>query len=227
MITRAYPYWFGDHQQIIQCALIHRCCVLIYVWCALFSVGNKVTSITSRWLNWTTVEVRMSMDFSFSLHSPMTCKYLYVVRQGLCNEVVTNGRHAHSRLTAQKSPGQVWVTYVGIMLTHWSLEYFKRKSSFEIALLWMSLCLTNDDKSKLVQVSVWCRQAPNHYLSQCWPKSLTVRVCQNRTMSQKGYEIIVDFFLISFRYDFVGDAHNWTVATCGKLWPDLYHLLSS
>ena len=30
-----------------------------------------------------------------------------------------------------------------------------------------------DDKSALVQVMAWCRQATSHYLSQCWPRSLT------------------------------------------------------
>ena len=33
----------------------------------------------------------------------------------------------------------------------------------------MSMELT--DKSTLVQVMAWCRQAPSHYLSQCWPRS--------------------------------------------------------
>ena len=44
-------------------------------------------------------------------------------------------------------------------------------TSCEIALGWMSLNLT-DDKSTLVQVMAWCRQATCHYLSQCWPRSL-------------------------------------------------------
>ena len=30
-----------------------------------------------------------------------------------------------------------------------------------------------DDKSTLVQVMAWCRQAPSHYLKQCWPRSPT------------------------------------------------------
>ena len=38
-------------------------------------------------------------------------------------------------------------------------------------LRWMSTDLT-DDKS-LVQVMVWCRQATSHYLSQCWPRSMS------------------------------------------------------
>ena len=44
--------------------------------------------------------------------------------------------------------------------------------SNEIALRWMPLDLT-DDKSTLVQVMAWCRQAASHYLNQCWPRSLS------------------------------------------------------
>ena len=43
--------------------------------------------------------------------------------------------------------------------------------SYEIALRWMPLDLT--DKSTLVQVTAWCRQATCHYLSQCWPWSIS------------------------------------------------------
>ena len=43
--------------------------------------------------------------------------------------------------------------------------------SCELALRWTSLDLT-DDKSTLVQVMAWCRQATCHYLSQCWPRSM-------------------------------------------------------
>ena len=43
-----------------------------------------------------------------------------------------------------------------------------RDTCCEIALGWMSLDLT-DDKSTLVQVVAWCRQATSHYRSQCWP----------------------------------------------------------
>ena len=77
-------------------------------------------------------------------------------------------------------PGHHW-------LTHWSLGdvdvilnimLFKLKSraeflsiSCEIALRWMPQDFT-DDKSTLVQVMAWCRQATSHYLSQCWHRSL-------------------------------------------------------
>ena len=43
--------------------------------------------------------------------------------------------------------------------------------SCETALIWMSLDHTYD-KSTLVQVMAWCRQATSHYLNQCWPRFL-------------------------------------------------------
>ena len=42
--------------------------------------------------------------------------------------------------------------------------------SYEIALTWISLYLT-DDKSTLIQVMTWCPQAAGHYLSKCRPRS--------------------------------------------------------
>ena len=44
--------------------------------------------------------------------------------------------------------------------------------SCENALIWVSLDHTYD-QSTLVQVMAWCRQATSHYLSQCWPRSLS------------------------------------------------------
>ena len=43
-------------------------------------------------------------------------------------------------------------------------------ASCETALRWIAQN-TFDDKSTLVQVMAWCRQAPSHYLSQCWHRS--------------------------------------------------------
>ena len=44
--------------------------------------------------------------------------------------------------------------------------------SYDNALWWMPRDLT-DDKSTLVQVMAWCRQATSHYLSQCWLSTLS------------------------------------------------------
>ena len=46
------------------------------------------------------------------------------------------------------------------------------RSFHDNALGWMPQDLT-DDKSTLVQVMAWCRQATSHYLSQCWLSSLS------------------------------------------------------
>ena len=46
------------------------------------------------------------------------------------------------------------------------------RSSHVNALRGMPQDLT-DDKSTLVQVMAWCRQATSHYLSQCWLSSLS------------------------------------------------------
>ena len=46
------------------------------------------------------------------------------------------------------------------------------RSSHDNALWWMPQDLT-DDQSTLVQVMAWCHQATSHYLSQCWPRSLS------------------------------------------------------
>ena len=52
-----------------------------------------------------------------------------------------------------------------LMIDGWGISY-------EIALIWMSQNII-DDRSTLVQVMVWCGQATSHYLSQCWPRSLS------------------------------------------------------
>ena len=59
-----------------------------------------------------------------------------------------------------------WVIFKQIlMIDGWVI-------SCEITLRWKSQGLT-DDKSTLVQVMAWCRQAIGHYLNQCWPRSMS------------------------------------------------------
>ena len=58
------------------------------------------------------------------------------------------------------------------------------RSSHDNALRWMPQDLTGD-KSTLVQVMAWCRQATSHYLRQCWisflsPYGVARPHCKNR-----------------------------------------------
>ena len=72
-------------------------------------------------------------------------------------------------------------------LTHWALIEFTEILdkwfpaflvinswclSCKIALRWMPHNLANE-KSTMVRVMVWCRQATSHYMSQCWPRSIS------------------------------------------------------
>ena len=73
-------------------------------------------------------------------------------------------------------------------LTHWPLGDLDAilKLQFSILFCWLvssDLLMimhlygchgtSTDDKSTLVQVMAWCRQATSHYLSQCWPSSMS------------------------------------------------------
>ena len=59
-----------------------------------------------------------------------------------------------------------WVIFKLILVVNgWGI-------SCETALIWMSLDHIYG-KSILVQVMAWCRQATSHYLSQCWPRSMS------------------------------------------------------
>ena len=61
---------------------------------------------------------------------------------------------------------EIWVIFkLILMIGGWGIFC-------KFALRWMSMDLT-DDKSTLVQVMAWCRQATSHYLSQCWPTSMS------------------------------------------------------
>ena len=73
--------------------------------------------------------------------------------------------------------------------------------SCELAFRWMSLDLT-DDKSTLVQVMAWCRQATSHYLRQCWPRSLSpcgvTRPQWVKSLPTINYFNVYDKILVSY-----------------------------
>ena len=55
-------------------------------------------------------------------------------------------------------------------------------------LRWMPLDLTGD-KSTLVQVMAWCRQATSHYLSHCWPRFMSPCGVTRPQWVNKGWEV--------------------------------------
>ena len=75
---------------------------------------------------------------------------------------------------------------VGVLSTHLDLVIDGWIIHCEIALRWISLDLT-DIKSTLVQVMGWCHQAPSHYLTQCWPRSMSPDGITTTTMRWAAY----------------------------------------
>ena len=83
--------------------------------------------------------------------------------------------------------------------------------SCEFALRWMSLDLT-DDKTTLVQVMAWCRQATSHYLSQCWPRSLSpYGITRPQWVNSLAIETCGSVFLNSF-YELITWAIMWNLS---------------
>ena len=81
--------------------------------------------------------------------------------------------------------------YAIFELIHWLTD--------EVSLV-MPLDFT-DGKSKLVQEMAWCRQAPSHYLSQCWHRSL---LPYGVNMPNTGASIGIAWQVT------IGNAHNFT-----------------
>ena len=83
--------------------------------------------------------------------------------------------------------------------------------SCEIGLRWMPLDLT-DDKSTLVQVMAWCRQATSHYLSQCWSSSMMLYgfswpFVQHRNISKTTIKLLITVL----RYEYYQLQNHQTV----------------
>ena len=105
-----------------------------------------------------------------------------------CSEGVNNGDH----LTPVLQRGLYWCIVI-FLLTHWHLGHLDTifKIQFSIFVLLIGILRSNhalrwmprdptDDKSTLVQVMPWCRQALIHYLRQCSPRSIPYGVTRPR-----------------------------------------------
>ena len=82
-----------------------------------------------------------------------------------------NTSHESTRAVDSLAPGRFkvnfrWVIFKLILVVNdWGM-------SCETALIWMSLDHIYGELT-LVQAMAWCRPATSHYLSQCWPRSLS------------------------------------------------------
>ena len=72
----------------------------------------------------------------------------------------------------------------------------------------MSLDLT-DDNSTLVQVMAWCRQATGHYLSQCWPRSMSPYGVTRPQWVQWNLDNQTKFLLEDFFFQFLWNGSHF------------------
>ena len=101
-------------------------------------------------------------------------------------------------------------------LTHWplgdldailklqfSILFYWLVSSHRLRIMpWDKWDLT-DDKSILVQVMAWCHQAPSHYLSQCWPSSMSRYGVTRPQWVKKNKNIISYQYFTVYSFSFV------------------------
>ena len=78
-----------------------------------------------------------------------------------------------------------------MQFSHWCYQFMDGVIALEIADRCLSQDFT-DDKSILVEVMAWCRQATSHYPSQCCPRSLLpYSVTRPQWVNPSGVEYIV------------------------------------
>ena len=90
-------------------------------------------------------------------------------------------------------PCEIWLNFKSVIF----------KSILEIAIMsiWCKTYLsqmpqnTIGDRSMLVQVMAWCRQATSHYLSQCWLRSMSP-YCITRPQWIKMLKHFLFFFVM-------------------------------
>ena len=104
----------------------------------------------------------------------MTRILIHGIKNRSWDNFYDNGSHPNrfiSNLINPLSPARCeWNLSTVIFERMWVIDGWS--ISGDIALRWMSPDLT-DDKSTLVQVMAWCRQATSHYMNQCWPISVS------------------------------------------------------
>ena len=85
-----------------------------------------------------------------------------------------------------------------------------------------------DGKATLVQVMAWCRQATSHYLSQCWPRSLSPYGIIRPQWVNKHLHILLSHMFVERYYNSHMDMPCVSLALCegkftGEQWIHLAH----
>ena len=152
---------------IISALYIHRSWNVV-ILTKLASLSCNYETSSGSWLT-KMCQKCVSVTWSFqSLFSYYARSKYKVSNEDLCEHLFSN------KIPTLKptDPWNIWITFL-ISNCHANFSDSWLKVSYEIALRLMVLHLTGD-KSSLVQVMAWCRQATSHYPSQCCPRSVSL-----------------------------------------------------
>ena len=151
----------------------NTCCDIILANC-YENVSKWVTCVFPQSSSWLPLVNNQELFTRFSLAGMQETHYLWWTQANKSYESMMNNDKNKTQQSTINSlaPGRsAYDSKNGIYNLVLLIGIFR--SSHDNALRWMQQDLT-DDKSTLVQVMAWCRQATSHYLNQCWPRSLAL-----------------------------------------------------
>ena len=142
--------------------------------------------------------------------------------------------HKQQHTTSSKSCARA-----SVQLTHWTLEKvtvsISHSQNYKLQWLISGLSLWNSREchgtslmmSISVQVMAWCSQAPSHYLSQCWPRSMMPYSVTSpqwvNTETISYHQILQNLQSFRFLFRVVQSFQNLTGASAALLRYMYYH----
>ena len=165
------PWIFCPPNKLVHAILVLLLLVRDLVVSSCSDVAGDVADDCSGLLSGVACDV--ANDCSASVNDGMT-KKLGVGIQYICN-TINSTNYITKRLAWLFNllpHGRSGCNFKVVVAEHKLLKFINTPFLFKIALGWIPQN-TFDDKSMLVQVMVWCRQATSHYLIQCWRRSLS------------------------------------------------------
>ena len=128
--------------------------------CTIVMSYIEINKAVSQWLLTFNLCVSVTWPLTCAFHIPCThTPEIIDMHRGMCDKTHTHcTRHGTARANGQ------WLEPASSISKCCWVSSWSRVNS-----LWPSDAITwQGTESTLAQVMAWCRQAPSHYLNQCW-----------------------------------------------------------
>ena len=149
------------------------------------------------------------------------------IGMGFTARVLSPGSHQTTINLNSLAPGR-WVIDFKIIIIKLILRIDTWSISCDIALGRMPQNPFRD-KSTLVQVMAWCRQATSHYLDQCWLRSMTPHVVTRpqwvNTASPRNSILCLAIYSI-YKMCHVISLENYVVWVAEQAWPFVIRIIT-